>query len=122
MKGYIYIYIYMYNDQLNILKTQKKFYLYQKVFGLQQDMHNLFIRLGNIGFINLSIQLILDYLFCYINLRTANYCISPRHVNSPEWLLGWKYSPKSFYTRFWRVGERWFPTLGLVDQYFLFSI
>jgi hypothetical protein len=36
----------------------------------------------------------------------------PRHANSPEWLiLGWKNLPKSFYTRIWWVGERWFHTL-----------
>jgi hypothetical protein len=35
---------------------------------------------------------------------TVNYRISPRHANSPEWLvLGLKYSPKSFYTRIWRA-------------------
>jgi hypothetical protein len=40
--------------------------------------------------------------------RAVNYRISPRHANSPEWLvLGWKYSPKSFYTHICRVGERW---------------
>jgi len=53
------------------------------------------------------IQSILDYLFCYINCRAVNYRISHRHANSPAWLvLGYKYSPKSFCTRIWRVGER----------------
>jgi hypothetical protein len=53
---------------------------------------------------NQSIQLISDYLFCYINWRAVNYRNSPKHANSPEWLvLGWKYSPKSFYTRSWRA-------------------
>jgi hypothetical protein len=49
---------------------------------------------------NQSIESILAYLFCFINWRAVNYRISPRHANSPEWLvLGLKYSPKSFYTR-----------------------
>ena len=54
----------------------------------------------------------LRILICYINWWAENYHISPRHVNSPEWLvLGWKYLPKSLYTHFWWVGEWWFPTL-----------
>ena len=59
-------------------------------------------------------QLILNYLFCHI---------SPRHVNSPEWLvLGWKYLPKSLYTHFWWVGERWFPTLLFIHMVIVFEI
>jgi hypothetical protein len=49
---------------------------------------------------NQSIQLISDYLFCYINRWATNYLV-----------LGWKYLPKSFYTRFWRLVEQWFTTL-----------
>jgi len=33
---------------------------------------------------NWSIQSISDYLFCYINCWAVNYCLSPRHTNSPE--------------------------------------
>jgi hypothetical protein len=49
---------------------------------------------------NQSIQLISDYLFCYINRWATIYLV-----------LGWKYLPKSFYTRFWRLVEQWFTTL-----------
>jgi hypothetical protein len=45
------------------------------------------------------------------------------HVNSPEWLvLGWKYPPKSLYTHFWWVGERWFPTLLFIHLIIAFEI
>jgi hypothetical protein len=39
-----------------------------------------------------------------VKYRAVNYRNSPKHANWPEWLvLGWKYSPKSFYTRSWRA-------------------
>jgi hypothetical protein len=37
--------------------------------------------------LNQSIQSISAYLFCFINWRAVNYHISPRHANSPEWLV-----------------------------------
>jgi hypothetical protein len=60
--------------------------------------------------LNQSIQSISAYLFCFINWRTVNYRISPRHANSPEWLvLGLKYSPNHFTLAFGELASSGFP-------------
>jgi hypothetical protein len=60
---------------------------------------------------NQSIQSISDYqyLFRYINWRAVNYCISPRHANSPQWLvLGWNTRQNHFTLTFGELASSGF--------------